>query len=172
LDFGLGLLDQRFKQNPARYVLQCLLATVSILIVLALLDTILGTTVIASLGASCFIAFTMPGKAVSRPRFLIGGYLVGLASGALCRCLFAMLGLAELPGVGPYADAFLGALAVGLAIFVMVITDTEHPPAAGLALGIMLNERFSVPMLGVVLIGIVSLSIAKEMLKPVLIDLL
>jgi CBS-domain-containing membrane protein len=33
-----------------------------------------------------------------------------------------------------------GAMAVGLAIFVMVITGTAHPPAAGLALELILNE--------------------------------
>ena len=53
----------------------------------------------------------------------------------------------------------------------MVITDTEHPPAAGVALGFVLHgwDYFTVI---VVLMGIVSISILKFLLKPVLINLL
>jgi CBS-domain-containing membrane protein len=64
-----------------------------------------------------------------------------------------------------------GALAVGLAIFVMVITDTEHPPAAGLALGLVLDEYNHMTAV-VALVGIVSLSVMKAVLKPVLKNLL
>jgi CBS-domain-containing membrane protein len=62
-------------------------------------------------------------------------------------------------------------MAVGLAIFVMVITDTAHPPAAGLALGLILNE-WSPLMIVVVFAGIISLSVIKTVLKPVLKNLL
>ena len=64
-----------------------------------------------------------------------------------------------------------GAMSVGLAIFVMVITDTEHPPAAGLALGLILNE-WSLLTIVVVFVGIISLSVIKFILKPVLKNLL
>ena len=64
-----------------------------------------------------------------------------------------------------------GAMSVGLAIFLMVITDTEHPPAAGLALGLILNE-WSFLTIVVVLVGIISLSVIKFILKPVLKNLL
>ena len=168
----MRVFDQRFRQDTARYVSQCLLATGAILIVLILLNTILDTTVIASLGASCFIAFTMPRAQISRPRFLIGGYVVGMAAGCTGRWLCAAPALMELAPASVPLDALCGALAVGLAIFVMVVTDTEHPPAAGLALGLVLNEAYDARVLAVVLIGIVALSLAKEVLKPLLIDLL
>jgi CBS-domain-containing membrane protein len=64
-----------------------------------------------------------------------------------------------------------GAMAVGLAIFVMVITGTAHPPAAGLALGLILNE-WSPLTIVVVFAGIISLSVIKTVLKPVLKNLL
>jgi len=64
-----------------------------------------------------------------------------------------------------------GAMSVGLAIFVMVITNTEHPPAASLALGLVLNE-FNYRTVIVVLIGIISLSLIKAVLRPVLKNLL
>jgi hypothetical protein len=99
------------------------------------LDTISHSAVIASLGASCFIVFTMPRARMSRPRFLIGGHVVGVAAGCVGRWLCAIPALARLPVFSLHSGVLCGALAVGLAIFVMVITDTEHPPAAGLALG-------------------------------------
>ena len=62
-------------------------------------------------------------------------------------------------------------MAVGLAIFVMVITGTAHPPAAVLALGLILNE-WSPLMIVVVFAGIISLSVIKTVLKPVVKNLL
>ena len=61
------------------------------------------------------------------------------------------------------------ALSVGLSIFVMVVTDTEHPPAASLSLGLVLN--FNHMAIIVALIGIISLSIIRAVLKPTLVDL-
>jgi CBS-domain-containing membrane protein len=163
---GLRVVDEGFKRHRARYILQCLLATLVVFVVLLLLDTMSNTTTIAALGASSFIVFTMPHSQISRPRFLIGGYLVGMASGCLCRklCLISTL--------SRHSNALFGAVAVGLAIFIMVITDTEHPPAAGLALGFVLNEECGLMVLAVVLIGIVSLSVMRTVLKSVLRDLL
>ena len=93
-------------------------------------------------------------------------------AGCVGRWLCAIPALARLPVFSLHSCVLCGALAVGLAILAMVITDTKHPPAAGLALGLVLNEACDGRVLAVVLIGIVSLSLAKEVLKPLLIDLL
>lgn len=63
-----------------------------------------------------------------------------------------------------------GALAISLAMFLMVITRTEHPPAAALALGLVLNE-WSFMTLLVILFGVVVLSAIKRLVLPVLLDL-
>lgn len=63
------------------------------------------------------------------------------------------------------------ATAVGLAIFVMVITNTEHPPAASIALGLVLNG-FEPRVILFILLGIVSLSVIKLAHKPILKNLL
>ena len=57
-------------------------------------------------------------------------------------------------------------------MFLMVITDTEHPPAAGLALGLVLAESWRPEIIIVVLVGIVLVALLKRLLKPVLKDLL
>lgn len=165
------LLDEKFAGNKLRYLLQCLLATAALFVVLLLLDVFSSAATVAALGASSFIAFTMPHAQVSRPRFLIGGYIAGVASGCACRALASLSWVqsqVSLP-IDPYL--FFCALAVGLAIFIMVITNTEHPPAAGLALGLMLGDCSSRTII-VVLLGISSLSVLKTLLKSKLISLL
>jgi CBS-domain-containing membrane protein len=64
-----------------------------------------------------------------------------------------------------------GALAISLAMFMMVVTRTEHPPAAALALGLVLNE-WNLVTLAVVLTGVVVLSVVKRLVLPVLMDLI
>ena len=65
----------------------------------------------------------------------------------------------------------MGAVAVGLAMFCMVTTDTEHPPGAAIALGFVLNE-WDLMTVAVVLAGICSISFIKESVRSRLIDLL
>ncbi len=167
---SLHLLDPQFWRHPGRYIGQCALATLSMLLVLAALEAVTHATVIASLGASAFVAFTMPHRLLSSPRHLVGGYVVGIVVGSLCRlCLEAMPG--GLPPLWTHVwRAVVSALAVGLAVFGMVVTSTEHPPAASLALGLVLGET-SLYVIVVVLAGIVGLSALKWVLRRWLIDL-
>jgi hypothetical protein len=73
--------------------------------------------------------------------------------------------------VGYFAErqAFY-ALAVGCSIFVMAISNTEHPPAAGTALG-MVIAGFSWRLGLGALIGVSILSLIQRLLRPWLIDL-
>jgi len=170
----MRILDPNFRPHVGRYLFQCALATGAVLIILLVLDVIAHAVIIASLGASSFIVFTMPHGNVSRPRFLIGGYVCGMAAGVAMNALAEAVGT---PSWGRWAldnemvDVVFGAAAVGLAIFLMVVTDTEHPPAAGLALGVVLAEWDAVTLV-VPIAGIVALSLARRVLKPVLINLI
>ena len=158
-------LDKNFRVCWPRYLLQCGIATAVIFLVLTLLDGVRQTVLIAAFGSSAFVAFSMPHTESARPRFLIGGYCVGTSMG----CLFSVLGdlslLAALPLIA------LGALAVGASIFVMVVTNTEHPPAAGLALGFVINP-WDGESVFVVIAGIVAISLTKEIIKSRLINLI
>ena len=78
----MRFFDKKFRKNAHRYILQCVLATLTILAVLIFVLT--ETAIIAALGASAFIVFTMPNKYSSDPRRLIGGYIVGIVVGMLC----------------------------------------------------------------------------------------
>jgi CBS-domain-containing membrane protein len=63
-----------------------------------------------------------------------------------------------------------GGLATGIAMFLMVMTRTEHPPAAALALGLVLNEWTAITLL-VVFAGVIGLSLCKQLVLPLLMDL-
>ena len=101
----------------------------TIAIVLAAL-TLENAVVVASIGASTFIVFAMPKSITAGARNVIGGHLVGLITGSLC---------ALIPQPTSVLSIAVYSLAVGLSIFIMVVVDMEHPPAAGTALGVVIT---------------------------------
>lgn len=122
------------KRHWRNYVLQSLLASVSLFCVLVFLERS-KEVIIASLGATAFVVFALPNNLSAQPRNVIGGHIVGMA------CGFAGFWLLHLL---PNPDQFVckagvHAFAVGLAIFIMVVINTEHPPAAGTALGVAID---------------------------------
>jgi CBS-domain-containing membrane protein len=120
-----GIKD-KFKNLWVYYILQSLM----VVFVLFALVLVLGKhrmVVISTMGATAFIVFAMPKAVSAKTKNVLGGHLVGLASGTIF--YFAAL---------PY---FIGyPLAVGIAVFLMVALDVEHPPAAGTALAVVINE--------------------------------
>ncbi|MHC4292270.1 MAG: HPP family protein [Planctomycetota bacterium] len=133
------------KSHWRNYVFQSLLATASLFCVLIFLEQ--GEKVIvASLGATAFVVFALPNNLTAQPRNVIGGHIVGLACGFVGYWLLNIL-----PNPDQFiAEAGIHAFAVGLAMFIMVAFDTEHPPAAGTALGAALSgpgERLVISVL-------------------------
>ena len=163
------LIDRKFSKNRTQYISQCVLSTLVILSVLLILDTVTQTVLIASFGASAFICFTMPHVKSSGPRYVIGGYIVGTVVGCVVSLIAGLVSIDSLPV--EITQIIFGAIATGIAIFCMVITDTEHPPAAGLALGFVLNEWELLTVL-VILAGIVFIFMMKEVSKKNMINLL
>lgn len=161
--------DTHFRlQNCKRYGLQCGLAGVVVLLLLLVLDAVTQTVLIASLGASAFIAFAMPRSVHSGPKNFVGGYVVGIVAGATMSYVYALTAAA---GAWDHAIMIVfGALAISLAMFLMVVSRSEHPPAAALALGLVLNE-WTIMTLAVVLIGVIGLSVMKQLVLPMLMDL-
>ena len=151
---------EEFRLYWKHYVLQSLFATVAVFVVLCFLS-LQNAVIIASLGASTFIVFAMPDSITAKPRNVIGGHLVGLFWG------FAFSLLPHAAAIGSLAGY---ALAVGLSIFTMVVTDTEHPPASGTALGVAITGM-SPHVLIAVVIGIILLSLIHRFFKPYLRDL-
>ncbi|MEE9167587.1 MAG: HPP family protein [Candidatus Neomarinimicrobiota bacterium] len=153
-------LDEKFSNNWRPYVYQSLYAAVSIFIIILVLQ-MQHAVVIASIGATAFIVFSMPNDIAATPRRVIGGHFLGLVSGAV----FSMLTFGPL-----FFSALVYSLAVGIALFAMVLTDTEHPPAAGTALGVALTG-FSIRMAVAVMASVIILSLIHRFARPHIKDL-
>lgn len=119
-------IKSKFKKLWKYYILQSLLATAVLFILVLVLGRHKLVTV-SAMGATAFIVFAMPKTVSAQTKNVIGGHMVGLASGAIFY-------LTMLPYFVEYP------LAVGLAILLMVTLDVEHPPAAGTALAVVINE--------------------------------
>ncbi|WP_166242615.1 HPP family protein [Paenibacillus turpanensis] len=70
----------------------------------------------APFGASCVILYVLPESTLAQPRSVIGGHVVSTLAGLTVLGLF---------GSHPWSLA----LGVGLAILLMQLTKTTHPPA-------------------------------------------
>jgi CBS-domain-containing membrane protein len=151
---------KEFKQHWKSYLIQSLIATVVIFIVLLVLSA-RRLVIVASLGATTFIVFAMPNTLSAKPRNIIGGYIVGL----ICGAFFSLI-----PHAASMHPAVYYAAAVGLSIFLMVVIDTEHPPASGVALAVAIDGVNWKVSLAVV-ISAVMLSVIHELFKKQIKDL-
>ena len=141
-------------------MIQSILAMVAIFIVLLVLS-LEHAVVIASIGASAFVVFAMPNSVSSRPRSLIGGQLVGLLVGSIFGLFMFDSSIGQM-----LAYSF----AVGTSIFLMVVLDMEHPPAAGTALGVAITGFSNEVALALITSSII-LSLIHQLFKPYLRDL-
>lgn len=100
---------------------------------------------ISSLAATAFIVFAMPRSVSAKFRNVVGGHLTAL----ICGVIFLHIPL-------PYYIEYPAVVA--LAIFLMVTFDFEHPPAAGTALAVVMNEvqtmDFFIILAGAVILGL------------------
>lgn len=157
------MFDKKVKGHIKFYILQCLIATASITFALYYMNAILETTIVSSIGATSFIIFTMPHSKISYPKYILGGYVIGVIIGVIANnILLSQFGIPIF---------VVGACAIGLTMFFLVITDTEHPPASAIALGIAI-DGYSLNMI-LFIFGFALLLLAiKYLLRHWLIDLI
>ena len=142
------------------YLYQSFFAASTLAIVLLVLN-MEDAVVIASIGATAFIVFTMPKNTTAQPRRVIGGHIVGLISGLLT---------ALIPHHTVISCVLVYSFAVGISIFLMVALDFEHPPASGTALGVVMTG-FSLNVMLAVLTSSILLSVAHRFLRRYLREL-
>lgn len=124
-----------------------------------------------SLGSSAFLIFTYPKTKTARIKNILGGYFFAIVVG-LCGHYLRF----HLPfdwSLIPYTfdDACYSTIAFSLAAVLMVIFRCEHPPAVGLAIGLVLDSWNS-NALWVVIFGAFLLTCLKGLLRKQLINLL
>ena len=165
----MRLFDKKFRENKGKYIGQSLLAGFAVAVALMFFDVVRQPVIIASFGASAFIAFTVPQMEYSNPRHLIGGYIIGIIVGVLVHYLANVYD--EHYMLDTIMTIFAGAIAVGLAMFLMTITDTEHAPATSIALGLVVNQWTPATFV-LILLAIVIISVVQRILKPRMMDLI
>ena len=166
----MEIIDKAFTKAPRSYIIQSLLAVVALAVILYFVEVLTHAAIVAALGASTFIVFAMPHSITARPRRLIGGHIMGLLCGTFCHYVFLAGPLGKLSADWEFMLWFISALSVGLSIFLMTITNTEHPPAASTALGIVAHE-WSYQVVIFVLLCAICLAIIGRLLKRRLKDL-
>ena len=165
------LFDKKFKNNPLKYIFQCFLATLTVLAVLLFLDVLNETAIITALGASAFIIFVMPTQYSSDPRRLIGGYIVGLIVGFIFYLISTSAVGVNLIENQTTLLVIFGAISVGFSVFIMAVTNTEHAPAAGIALGLVINNWDYLTIIFII-IAIIWMAGVRLVLKKYLMDLI
>ncbi len=165
----MSVIDKQVSEHLSQYIQQCFMATGVIIAVILAFDVVEQTVIIATLGATTFIVFAMSHSYASEPRRIYGGYAIGILIGLLVYYLEMFLMWVDPSGFDGI-NIFLGGFAIGTSIFLMVFTNTEHPPAAGLSIGLLFNP-WTVETIFVIIVAIFFLSTTKYFLRHWLIDL-
>ena len=127
------IANPNIRGHWGRYLAQSVLAVFAMLVVLLFIDSVANAALVAGLGSTVVTAFLHPQASSGRLRAIIGGHSCGLIVGSILALVFINYELVIITFA--YGDILVMAGAVGLTILAMGLTDTEHPPAAGIALG-------------------------------------
>ncbi len=103
---------------------------------------------IASLGASASLIYSVPSATLSQPRNVIGGHVISALVGILC---FMLLG----------SNWYSVAIAVSLAIFMMLFAEAFHPPGgATAAIAVLTHQSFHLALVPVAVGAIILVGVA------------
>lgn len=170
----------RDKNYTLHLFVQALSATAFMWLTLMGLDTVISAQLIWAAGAStlassAFIVFVVPSAVVAKPFKIIGSYIIAMVSGAFIRgvayliCIAFPLCVAGVPHTHLFEVA--AAVAVGLSLLVMVLLKSEHPPAAGLAVVMVLDIHTPIA-LAIILTGALFLAAVRYIFRHKLMNLL
>ncbi|MDP6823845.1 MAG: HPP family protein [Dehalococcoidia bacterium] len=151
-------------------MIQATLASLALLTILLIEQGVSDGIIVVTIASSTATVFVVPHSIASSPRRVVGGHVFSVLVG-----LVLWGGLELLTGDAGSAtnlqiDIF-GAAAVGLSALVMATTNTEHPPAAGTAFGIIV-VGLSFTFIAFILSAAVILSIVRLLLRDRLQNLL
>ena len=165
------LFDKNLKPKMKNYLFQCGLAILSLIVILMVQSTLFSEAIVVSVASAAFTIFVFPDSIASTPRRVIGGQIAAILAGAVFFGALHIPALASAAESATLLPSVAAALAVGLSILLMVATNTEHPPAAGVALGIVIDP-WQWSAIAFVLIGALALSVIRAVLRPKMVNLL
>ena len=134
-------------------------------------DALIEVAIVVAVASTAFTIFVYPNSIASTPRRVVGGHTVAALSGAAMAAILPILSVDNTAPDTRFVVDIAAALSVGLGALLMVITNTEHPPAAGAAFALVIDPWSWSAILFVISSAII-LSIVRIILRPKLINLL
>ena len=165
------LIDRKFRQNWRSYLFQSALTMLALLVILLVIDVVLQAAIVVAIASTAFIVFVAPHSNAASPRRVVGGHLVSVVVGTFFSMTFLAPELGDLVSTSQSIRDLFAVLSVGLSMLFMAVTNTEHPPAAGTALGLVITGWTPSAVLFVV-VGTLTLSVIHMLLRPYLKNLL
>ncbi|MDF1759908.1 MAG: HPP family protein [Coxiellaceae bacterium] len=158
---------------------QLVLAVLYVLGTLIILDIISESPLMwavgsSSLASSAYLIFSSPCTASSSAKRLVGAYFIAIVCGYAVRHLaILMMHHSGVMLIGithdPHMYWLSGSIAVGLAMMFMLIFGLEHPPAAGIALILVIEQRSYEAIAAIFLLAVL-LAVIKTLLRKRLCD--
>ena len=162
--------DPGFAKFPWMFVFQAGLATAVMLAILTFVHSLSSAAIAAGLASSVVGIFIGPSNRTAHVRSVVGGHGVALLFGSIFSFILLFGPVETYLTDVDYLRNFSYALAVGGAMLLMAITNTEHPPAAGTALG-MASREFDILIFLSIIGAVIMLGAIKLALRPYLRDL-
>ncbi|MDA1279418.1 MAG: HPP family protein [Chloroflexi bacterium] len=134
---SLRWIDAKFVHRPRVYLVQALAAGMALMAILVAEVAITNGAVVAAIASPVAIVFFVPHSVASSPFRIIGGHLSAIAAG-LCTVGMMVL-MPDSVASNQWIIHALQGLSVALVILFMTISNTEHAPAAGTALGLSIS---------------------------------
>ncbi len=125
----------------------------------------------SSLASSAYIVFAMPQSIAARSHRVIGGYVVAIGVGIVFHqilyALFQVFSSHFFFQEHPHTFWISASIGVGISMLLMVLLGFQHPPAAGIALVLVLGTH-DFKVLTVIIIAVGVLAILRKLLSPYL----
>jgi len=134
------LLDPKFRHRYEQCFLRAFLAFVAVAIILLFVESPSSAAIAAGLGSSVVGIFINPNGATARLRAMVGGHTMALLLGSVFSFILFAGSIETFTVDHSQFHALIMVLSVGFLFLVMAITDTDHPPAGGIAIGMASRE--------------------------------
>lgn len=133
------VLDSSIRTRAPNYLFQCGMATIALIVILLIENAVLRAAIVVAVASTALTIFVVPDSVASSPRRVIGGHAVAVVTGSIFSSVLLIPAFESLSPQSIYITDIMAAVSVGGGMLVMVSTNTEHPPAAGTALGLVIH---------------------------------
>ncbi len=166
-EVGKNISDPSLLNNYRSFVIQGFLAAVTTIIVFFAIDIFYNAIVGAALAATAFGMFLNPSGRLSRIRAFVGGHTLAIVLGLALTVLTRSLDV-ETFDASSVRTIFTVVLVLGLGCFVLFVLmaciDCEHPPAAGMLVGLY-GIGIDIVLISALLVSLIALVCIKLLIR-------